>query len=407
MSQPRSTLAAVIVAALSLAPGSAALAALANPAPAGAATAVTVPASIPSNCSRDVSAELIAWIASVPDGSTLSFTPNGCYRVDRKLTISYRNGLTFEGNGATFRAFTSGRELSASEARTRSMFTFWRGSNLTVRNTKVIGANPYAGVNDAAYVPALEAQTAYVIGGVRNMVLDHVAAYDVYGDFVFVGAATQGLIVRNSTFARNGRQGWTINGSDILFEHNTIDHTRRATIDLEPSSKASITQRVTIRNNTIGVGRLYFLANEGLAAPTSDISIIGNRFVGKAMTIRVNPPTGTRSRYRVVGNVSDTPVGLQRRWRVPVQQRGRDRDPGQRAADAAQPGDLGPVDQELPGRRGGWEPVPVREGRLLARRQPQRLPVRELRGEPTLAGAGEQLHRSRLIRAASRDEWTA
>ena len=301
---------AVFAAALSLALGSGALGTVVNPAPAGAAVVVTAPASIPSNCSRDVSAELVAWIASVPDGSTLSFTPNGCYQVDRKLTINYRNGLTFEGNGATFRAFTSGRELGASEARTRSMFTFWRGSNLTVRNTKVIGANPYAGVNDAAYVPALEAQTAYVIGGVRNMVLDHVAANDVYGDFVFVGAATQGLIVRNSTFARNGRQGWTINGSDILFEHNTIDHTRRATIDLEPSSKASITQRVTIRNNTIGVGRLYFFANEGLAAPTSDISIVGNRFIGKAMTIRVNPPTGFRSRYRVIGNVSDTPVGF-------------------------------------------------------------------------------------------------
>ena len=309
MGRSRSTLAG-FGAVLSLILGSAGLGAVVNPGPAGAAVIVTVPASIPSNCSRDVSAQLIAWIASVPDGSTLSFTPNGCYRVDRKLTINYRNGLTFEGNGATFRAFTSGRELSASEARTRSMFTFWRGSNLTVRDTKVIGANPCAGVNDAAYVPALEAQTAYVIGGVRNMVLDHVAANDVYGDFVFVGAATQGLIVRNSTFARNGRQGWTINGSDILFEHNTIDHTRRATIDLEPSSKASITQRVTIRDNTIGVGRLYFLANEGLAAPTSDISIIGNHFVGKAMTIRVNPPSGTRSRYRVIGNVSDTPVGF-------------------------------------------------------------------------------------------------
>jgi hypothetical protein len=65
-----------------------------------------------------------------------------------------------------------------------------------------------------------------------------------------------------------------------------------------------------IRNNTIGPGRLYFLANEGRAAPTEDISVIGNSFVGKAMTIRVDPPSGTRSRYRIIGNVSDTPVGF-------------------------------------------------------------------------------------------------
>jgi hypothetical protein len=282
------------------------------PAPAGAAVPATpdatVPASIPADCSRDVSAELTAWIASVPDGSTLQFAPGGCYRADRTIAIQYRNDLTFEGNGSTFRAVTSGRELPARQARNRSMFSFWQGTNLTIRNTIVRGANPNAGMSDAAYVPALEAQTAYVVGGVENMVLDHVEAYDVYGDFVFVGAATRNLLVKNSTFARNGRQGWTINGTDIVFENNNIRMTRRATIDLEPSSTTSIARRVTIRNNTIGVGRLYFFANAGLAAPTEDISIIGNTFVNKAMTVRVNPPTGIRSRYRIIGNRSTTPM---------------------------------------------------------------------------------------------------
>jgi hypothetical protein len=270
----------------------------------------TVPASIPTDCSRDVSAQLNAWIASVPDNSTLRFAPAACYRVDRKLVFRNRHGLTVEGNRATFRAFTSGRELPPGEARTRSMFTFTKGSNLTVRDTIVIGANPHAGMDDRAYVKALEAQTAYVVGGVQQMLLERVEAYDVYGDFVFVGAATNNLIVRDSKFSRNGRQGWTINGQDIVFERNLIRGTRRATVDIEPSSTSSHARRVTIRNNTIGQGRLFFLANEGVAAPNEDIAILGNRFVGKAMTIRVNPPSGIRSRYRVVGNVSDTPVGF-------------------------------------------------------------------------------------------------
>jgi Right handed beta helix region len=282
------------------------------PAPAGAAVPgtsdVTVPTSIPSDCSRDVSADLTAWIASVPDGSTLQFAPGGCYRADRTIAIQYRNNLTFEGNESTFRAFTNGRELGARKARNRSMFSFWQGTNITMRNTIVRGANPNAGLSDAAYVPALEAQTAYVVGGVENMVLDHVEAYDVYGDFVFVGAATHNLLVKSSTFARNGRQGWTINGTDIVFENNNIRMTRRATIDLEPSSVASIARRITIRNNTIGAGRLYFFANGGFAAPTEDISIIGNTFLNKAMTVRVNPPNGTRSRYRIIGNRSTTPM---------------------------------------------------------------------------------------------------
>lgn len=276
---------------------------------AGAPTVATAPATIPADCSRDVTAALNAWIATVPDGSTLRFAPNGCYRVDGTLTIRYRNRLTFDGNNATFRAFTSGRELAPRDARTRSMFNFWRGSYITVQNTIVRGANPNAGIGDFAYVPALEAQTAYVVGGVQHMVLDHVQAYDVYGDFVFVGPATKGLLVQSSTFARNGRQGWTINGEDIVFRNNSIRETRRATIDLEPSTVTSAARRVTIRNNTVGVGRLYFLANEGRAAPIEDISILDNSFVNKAMTIKVNPPTGTRSRFRVIGNTSDTPVG--------------------------------------------------------------------------------------------------
>jgi hypothetical protein len=270
----------------------------------------TTPASIPADCSRDVTAALAAWIASVPDGWTLRFGANACYRVDRTLQVQNRHGLTLDGNGATFRAMTDGRELAPTQARARSMFNFWRGSDLTVRNVIVRGANPNAGTGDLAYVAALEAQSAYVIGGVQNMVMDHVEAYDVYGDFVFVGPATKNLVVRNSTFARNGRQGWTINGEDITFEHNSIRGTRRATVDLEPSSPSSITRRVMIRDNTIGAGRLYFLANEGRAAPTEDISVIGNTFVKKAMTIRVDPPSGTRSRYRIIGNVSDTPVGF-------------------------------------------------------------------------------------------------
>ena len=95
-----------------------------------------------------------------------------------------------------------------------------------------------------------------------------------------------------------------------------------------------------IRNNTIGAGRLYFLANEGRAAPTEDISIIGNRFVGKAMTIRVNPPSGTRSRYRVIGNVERHAGRFNGGGAFPFSDVVGHRGPRQRPADAAQPRDL-------------------------------------------------------------------
>ncbi len=269
--------------------------------------AYTVPASIPADCSRDVTAEIVAWIASVPDGSTLFFTPHGCYRVDGTIRLRFRNRLTLDGQGATFKEFTSGRELGFRDARTRGGFKFWRGSDLTVRNTIVVGANPNAGTRPEAYVAPLEAQTAYTVGGVDGMVLDGVQAYDVYGDFVYVGAATRNLLVENSHFERNGRMGWAVmGGENITFDHNSISQTRRATIDMEPSSRSDVSHNITFSNNQIGPGRLFFFASEGVAATIDGVNIIGNRFTGKSMTIHVNPPKGIRSNYRVIGNSSDT-----------------------------------------------------------------------------------------------------
>ena len=131
----------------------------------------------------------------MPDGSTLSFAPNGCYRVDRKLTITT---ATASRSRATARR--SGRSPAVGSSAVRGSHAqhvhVLAGQQPHRTQHDRDRRQPLRGVNDAAYVPALEAQTAYVIGGVRNMVLDHVQAYDVYGDFVFVGAATQGLIVR-------------------------------------------------------------------------------------------------------------------------------------------------------------------------------------------------------------------
>lgn len=270
------------------------------------ANAVGIPASIPGNCSRDVTADLTRWFASVPDGAVLWFTPSACYRIDGTLRIENRNNLTFEGNGATFRAVTSGRELPPSAARTRSQFVFAGGSNLTVRNVIVRGANPNAGTGDAAYVPDLEAQNGFQIGGTVGLVLDHVQVYDTYGDFVYIGAPSSRITVENSVFRRNGRQGWTIAGGDrITFDHNTITDTRRATIDMEPNSVESAQTHITISNNTIGVGRLFLVSLHGASAPTRDFSFVNNRLVNKPMTIHVEGTPGVRSGFRVTGNTSD------------------------------------------------------------------------------------------------------
>ncbi|MEP6623133.1 MAG: right-handed parallel beta-helix repeat-containing protein [Acidimicrobiia bacterium] len=275
--------------------------------PSGAAVVVNdAPASIASDCSHDVTAELMAWIASVPDTSTLNFAADGCYRVDGTIVVSQRNGLTFEGNNATFRQVTDGSEIvNPKFVRTRNVWTFGRSTNLVVRNLTTFGANPYAGRGERAYKPKFEAQHAYLIQGVKGMLMDHVAAYDTYDDFVFVGPGTENLTVQNSTFARNGRQGWTINGTNIVFQHNSITDTRRATIDMEPSAPSWVSKNIYIRDNDVGPGRLYFFASVGAAAPMDNINIIGNRLHKKAFQVFVSAPKGMRTNYHIVDNVSD------------------------------------------------------------------------------------------------------
>ena len=272
--------------------------------PAGAVE--TAPPAIPADCSRDVTADLTAWFASVPDNSVLSFAPNGCYRVDGTLVVAHRSGLTFEGNNATFKQVTDGSELiNSKKVRTRNVWTFATSSNLVVHNLTTVGANPFAGRGDRAYSPRFEAQHAYLVQGVNGMVMDNVDAYDVFGDFVALGGNVSNFTVRNSSFARNGRQGWSINGTNIVFENNSITETRRATIDMEPPLPTFASKNVYIRNNDVGPGRLFFFSSVGAAAPMDNINITGNRLHKKAFVIFVAPPKGTRSNYHVVGNVSD------------------------------------------------------------------------------------------------------
>lgn len=271
----------------------------------GAANAiVTIPNSIAHDCSKDVTGKINAWITSVPDNSTLQFVPRGCYRVDGKIQVQYRSGLTIDGKNATFRAYTSGRELPPSQARTRSMWNFWRGDRLTVRNIIVRGANKFAGAGGRGYVAPLEGQHAYVVGGVQSMLMERVQAYDVHGDFVHVGAATKHLLVRSSTFARNGRQGWNIAGTNIVFDSNSISDTARATIDMEPPSREAGANHIVIKNNVVGKGRLYFFASVGVGAPINDVQILNNT-LSRALTMMVRAPAGQpRTNYVVAGNVS-------------------------------------------------------------------------------------------------------
>ena len=78
-------------------------------APPQRATVYKVPKKIQSDCSVAVDAKISAWLATVPNNSTVQFESGRCYGQDGTITLSGRIGLVVDGQGSEFRALTPGR----------------------------------------------------------------------------------------------------------------------------------------------------------------------------------------------------------------------------------------------------------------------------------------------------------
>ncbi len=235
---------------------------------------VAVPATIPADCSIDVTRALEAWIERTPDNTTLRFGRRACYRIDETIVITRRHRLLFDGNGATLRAFTGG-------TRTRAQLYVSEGSDITVQNLTLRGANPDAGAHKGAYVPALEGQAGFWISGAARVHLDGIAVFDTYGDFVYIGSAhgrpSADIAVERSRFSRSGRQGITVtSGINIAIADNVIAEAARSLIDLEANTRTASIRRVDILRNATGAAPNFWLANKGHDASIGDISVVGN-----------------------------------------------------------------------------------------------------------------------------------
>jgi hypothetical protein len=265
-----------------------------------------VPSSIDATGTTDVTQALLTFFSTVPDGSTIQFAKNGMYRVEGTLEFRDRHDLTIIGDGATtFADDTAHRD--------RRHWRFIGGGDIAIRSLNVRGAHANAGLDRDSYHATLEAQHGFEFLGVNGVRLDSVSVTDVYGDFVYLGMHrdpttwTSNVHITNSRFERCGRHAFALTGvRDALIENNFVDTVRYSSIDIEPLGLDGGAQRVTIRNNRFGPGRLIFFAAHGIAGLVEDITLENNRVEGGWMQITVSPPEGTRRRrFRIVGNVSD------------------------------------------------------------------------------------------------------
>jgi hypothetical protein len=259
-----------------------------RPEPPSPPPGVMIPASIPADCSRDVTADLNAWIASVPDGSTLIFQRRGCYRAERTIEVKHRTGLNFFGNGAYFKRF----ELSPPELRYPKANAHWRfvgGNSITVQWMGVEGTNTVADQRQefGSYLVDFEFEHAFAFHGVTNIVVENAWADAVWGDGLYFAGGDQHAPgpcrnVRVSAFVvdRNGRQGVALsNAEGALLERIEVWHSRRAGFDLEPPPGA--VRNVEIRDsytNTIGLA--FASAGRG---DVSNIHLHHNRIAGPSV----------------------------------------------------------------------------------------------------------------------------
>jgi len=285
-----------------------------------------VPGSIDRTGHLDVTVALNAYLAGVPDGNTVVFPSRARYRIEGTLSLENRTNLVIEGQGATFFAATNGLARSVPGCdrrssvcrypnRTRSQWSFSHDKNIVVRDVNVVGSDMHPGPL-GIYDPALEAQHAFNIVGASRIVLDHVSARNVWGDFVYVGAAyvrpryvtSTDVLVKNSTFRGSSRQGWSItNGERIVFVNNSVDAARRSLIDIEANASSDRIAYITIRNNRLGSSRFCTLTNYGAPAVEHDFVIAHNHMIdSRAIKICVQASRGARrSNFAITGNVGD------------------------------------------------------------------------------------------------------
>jgi hypothetical protein len=264
-----------------------------------------VPASIDATGSSDVSGALMAFIASVPNGSTIVFKAGGTYRVNVALKISGKTNVTFNGNGATIKAVGSG----SNENYSLFYFVSYGGGNsgIKVRNFSLVGSDPTPGT----FSSGQEGQHGILVDGGTNFEIDHNTFSAAFGDGVEVNSGASGVHIHDNTFTNTGRNGLSVIwGNHVEFDHNSLGHMGYMPFDVEPNTSSQPSSFISIHDNATGYWSNAFFAVDGSStgAAIHDISVVNNTSTGKSLlTVVVGP--GRKQNVTFSGNHSTVSAG--------------------------------------------------------------------------------------------------
>lgn len=214
------------------------------------------------DCSRDVTAEMNAWLASIPDGATADLA-GGCYRSNGTVDLVRRHGVTIEGGGATIKASRDAREYA-----NRAQLGLNLGSDITIRILTLQGTHTVAG-----YDSTHEWDHNLRIFGTDGVLVDNVRFRNAWGDAVTVspggrwdatGATAvmaRDVTVQNSSVDTTGRMGFACTGcKNLLIRDNTITNIGYHVVDVEVEG-APWSGDVTLLRNRYSRTHLALLAS--------------------------------------------------------------------------------------------------------------------------------------------------
>jgi hypothetical protein len=270
----------------------------------------TVPSNIKSDCSVAVEGKIMAWLAKVPDGSTVRFGSGRCYGQDGTITLTDRNGLVIDGRGSEFRALTPGGSH-------RSNWRFVGGRDLTVRNMAVRGSNP-----QGVYDHAVEWQHGFSIEGVQGMTLSNVQARETWGDGVDLGhgasspacgddaSSARNVLISGALLERIGRQGVAVvDAENVTVQDSTIGPVAWANVDIETDDDCEIARHVTVARNSFGSNGWGVIVNGGFGGDpqVGDVNVTGNVQTAPTIETGILTPDPCRAPVRMLA-----PSGLYR-----------------------------------------------------------------------------------------------
>lgn len=260
----------------------------------------------------DVTADVLAFIATCSNGTTGSpntilFGSAKTYRCDGVLSIASRSHLIIDANGSTI-------QTDDLADRNRAHWRSYHSTDIRFTNGIIRGANPYAGLGDAAYSSLYEAQHAFDVVSSTDITIDNWYVSNIWGDHVYGGMDdatwTDGLLVEDNEFANNGRQVFGLVGCrNVEIRNNVVGTARRSIIDLEPNGVTYGCDGIWIHDNVFGVQRLSFIASKGYPGPVHNVTIEDNTLANH-MGTQVDPPgVGLRNNWIIRNNTAASTVG--------------------------------------------------------------------------------------------------